>query len=200
MEEKLDLMPFDEWIKTLHADTEEEEYYFSYDDGGMVTGLHPKLGAIHFDKKIKVDLDIAHDIFEGKEHLKTFRVNTLTKELIKMSSFLTSSLTKIDDILHRIVDRKWALDKEPDVIVRYVIDDAKLIFSLSPKHKGVIWDGDVEMNFLVTGYNDPNDLKSMIRFNVGDLVDSDKEIPMELYGRFSVYTRRMFENYVFEAV
>ena len=199
MEEKLDLMPFDEWIKTIHPD-EEESFYFSYDDTGMVTGLHPEMGAIHFDKKIKIDNDIAHSVFEGKEHLKTFRVNTVTKELIKMSSFLTSSLTKIDDVLHRIIDKKWAANKEPDVMVSYIIDDARLVFSLSPKHKGVIWDGDVEMLFLVTGYNDPNDLKHMLRFNVGDLVDSDKVFDIEMYGKFSVYTRRMFENYIFEAV
>ena len=198
--EEINSSGFDEWIKTVKIEEEEEEFFFSYDADGLVTGLHPKLGAIHFDKKIKVDIDTAHNIIEGKEHLRTFRVNTVTKELVKMSSFLTSSLTRIDDILHRIIDKKWATFDEPDVTVRYIIDEAKLVFSLSPKHKGVIWDGDVEMHFLITGYNDPNDLKGMLMFHVGDLVDHDKEFNLEIYGKFSVYTRRMFEKYIFEVV
>jgi hypothetical protein len=64
--------------------------------------------------------------------------------------------------------------------------------------KNIIWDGDTEMIFLVTDYNDPNVLMQMISIRVGDITENTKSFNIELPNKFSVYTRRIFDKYIFE--
>ena len=53
------------------------------------------------------------------------------------------------------------------------------------------------MSFLITDYNDPNILYKMVSLTVSDLVEKKKIFKdIELPDRFSVYTRRIFKNYV----
>ena len=53
------------------------------------------------------------------------------------------------------------------------------------------------MKLLITDYNDPNVLYTMITLTVADLVEQKKIFEnIELPERFSIYTRRIFKNYV----
>ena len=71
---------------------------------------------------------------------------------------------------------------------------------MNSKYNGINWEGDTEMIFLVTEYNDPNLLKSMISLRVGD-ISGDKVVrKIKLPKRFSVYTRRMFQSYIFQEI
>jgi hypothetical protein len=55
------------------------------------------------------------------------------------------------------------------------------------------------MNFLITEYNDPNILYEMISLTVSDLVGKTKIIKnLTLPDRYSIYSRRVFKNYVVE--
>ena len=65
--------------------------------------------------------------------------------------------------------------------------------------RAVKWDGDTEIHFLMTDYNDPNVLYKMLSFKISDLIGNSKiyknfELPLN----FSIYTRRVFKNYVLE--
>jgi hypothetical protein len=68
------------------------------------------------------------------------------------------------------------------------------------KYKKNIWEGDTEMNFLITDYNDPNILLQLITFKVGDIASGDKVFSVDSSIQFSVYTRRLFDQYVIDTI
>jgi hypothetical protein len=192
------VIPFDEWIKTAVAPNE-DEYCFVFDSEGVVTGLHPAYSVVNEPNKIQIDTELALSIYDGVESFRKYRVNPVTKELVKISSFSeTQGLTKMDDVLHRIVDKQWSSITDPDITVSY--NSKILSFSLNEKYKNTIWDGETEMIFLVTDYNDPNVLRHMLSFRIGDIVESTKSFELLLPKKFSVYTRRVFDKYIFETI
>ena len=75
-----------------------------------------------------------------------------------------------------------------------------LIFKINPLLKTVEWQGDQDMVFLVTAYNDPNVLQEMISFNVNELVKYPHRFKLELPKKFSIYTRRIFDKYTYEDI
>ena len=54
------------------------------------------------------------------------------------------------------------------------------------------------MDFLITDYNDPNLIFQMFSVKLNELVDHNVTIKNIEYDRFSVYTRRLFKNYLIE--
>ena len=56
------------------------------------------------------------------------------------------------------------------------------------------------MSFLITDYNDPNVIFEMFDVKINELVGNYKLIGNIDYDKFSVYTRRLFKNYVIETV
>jgi len=196
MEEKLDLAPFDEWIKTLEVP--EETYFFEFDLDGNVIALHPGPEVDHIKNKIQVDLDIALAIYEQGETLRHYKVDVTSSRVIKVNLASITGLTKIDDVLHRVVDKKWSKISKPDVSIEYNKADALLTFKINPLLKTIEWQGDQDMVFLITEYNDPNVLQEMISFNVNELVKYPQRINIDLPNKFSIYTRRLFDNYTFE--
>jgi hypothetical protein len=196
MEEKLDLAPFDEWIKTLEVP--EETYFFEFDADGNVIALHPGPAVDHIKNKIQVNLDIALAIYEQGETLRHYKVDVTSGRVIKVNLANITGLTKIDNVLHRVVDKKWSKISKPDVSIEYDRTDAVLTFKINPLLKTIEWQGDQDMVFLVTEYNDPNVLQEMISFNVNELVKYPQRININLPNKFSIYTRRLFDNYTFE--
>jgi hypothetical protein len=196
MEEKLDLAPFDEWIKTLEVP--EETYFFEFDLDGNVLALHPGPGVDHIKNKIQVDLDVALGIYEKGETLRHYKVDVVSGRVIKVNLASITGLTKIDDVLHRVIDKKWSKVSKPDVSVEYDRAEALLTFKINPLLKTIEWQGEQDMVFLITEYNDPNVLKEMISFNVNELVKYPQRFTLELPEKFSIYTRRIFDKYTYE--
>jgi hypothetical protein len=196
MEEKLDLAPFDEWIKTLEVP--EETYFFEFDTEGNVVALHPGTAVDHIKNKIQVDLDIALGIYDRGETLRHYKVDVISGRVIKVNLASITGLTKIDDVLHRVIDKKWSKVSKPDVGIEYNRSDALLTFKINPLLKTIEWQGDQDMIFLITEYNDPNVLQEMISFNVNELVKYPQRFTLTLPEKFSIYTRRLFDNYTFE--
>lgn len=196
MEEKLDLAPFDEWIKTLEVP--EETYFFEFDLDGNVIALHPGSAVDHIKNKIQVDLDVALGIYDRGETLRHYKVDVISGRVIKVNLANITGLTKIDNVLHRVVDKKWSKISKPDVSIEYNKADALLTFKINPLLKTIEWQGDQDMVFLITEYNDPNVLQEMISFNVNELVKYPQRINIDLPNKFSIYTRRLFDNYTFE--
>jgi hypothetical protein len=196
MEEKLDLAPFDEWIKTLEVP--EDTYFFEFDADGNVIALHPGPAVDHIKNKIQVNLDIALAIYEQGETLRHYKVDVTSGRVIKVNLANITGLTKIDNVLHRVVDKKWSKISKPDVSIEYNKVDALLTFKINPLLKTIEWQGDRDMVFLITEYNDPNVLQEMISFNVNELVKYPQRINIDLPNKFSIYTRRLFDNYTLE--
>jgi hypothetical protein len=137
----------------------------------------------------------------------------------KVANFISQTspyktVSKIDDVLHRIVDSQWSEIDKPDVFITY--KDNTLTFQLTEelhgtyildeqfqpvKKRKVRWDGDTELNFFVTEYNDPNILHKSIVMTLSDIVEKDYVVELsDLPEKFSVYTRRIFKNYVINKI
>ena len=55
------------------------------------------------------------------------------------------------------------------------------------------------MTFLITDYNDPNYVYQTIKIKIDDLINNFKEFTIvDVPNRFSVYTKRLFPNYVMD--
>ena len=192
-----ELMDFDEWINLSANQT--IEYYATFKEDGSLLGVYPSHAIGDVQNKIKIDEDIAIAISNGVENLFSYKVDIPTQKLLKINRFAMHNLIKIDDVLHRIIDKKWSNINDPDIIVNYSRDDNLLNFSMSSQYsKNIIWDGDTAMIFLITEYNDPNALIEMISIRVGDITENTKSFQLTLPNKFSVYTRRIFDKYVFE--
>jgi len=192
-----ELMDFDEWIKLPVNQT--IEYYATFKDDGALIGVYPSHAVADISNKIKIDDEVATLITTGAENLFSYKVDIPTKKLVKLNKFSTHSLIKIDDILHRVIDKKWSNVQDPDIIILHNAKNNTLTFSMSDKYSNnIIWDGATEMIFLVTDYNDPNVLIHMLSIRAGDITENTKSFALDLPTRFSVYTRRIFDKYLFE--
>jgi len=192
-----ELMDFDEWISLPANQT--IEYYVTFKEDGSLLGVYPSHAIGDVQNKIKIDEDIAIAISTGVENLFSYKVDIPTRTLLKINRFSMHNLIKIDDVLHRIIDKKWSNINDPDIIVNYTSDNNLLDFSMSSRYsKNIVWDGDTAMIFLITEYNDPNALIEMISIRVGDITENTKSFQLTLPNKFSVYTRRIFDKYVFE--
>lgn len=185
---------FQEYLKTISVT--EEKYYFKFDDQGRVF----ELTSIFADdsKMIEIDKDIALEIFDGKQNLSSFVVDIETLTVSENKELKFASVTKIDDILHRIVEKKWSNIKNPDIEIRFDQKKSLLVFSSNKKYKDKVWAGETNLLFLITEYNDPNILKKLIHVNLGDILENSKTFEIDLDNRFSIYTKRIFKNYTFE--
>lgn len=184
---------FQNWIKTLQV--AEDRYYISFDNQGNLLDISSVPGP----GKIEIDKESAESIYQGKKNLNSFKVDTSSMKLID-NEILAASLIRLDDVLHRVVEKQWSNIENPDVTIQYKSSDNSLIFLSDKKLKNHIWSGDTVLTFLITGYNDPNVLKEMVYVTIGDIVENQKTVKIETSGKFSIYTRRVFKNYVFEVL
>jgi len=100
--------------------------------------------------------------------------------------------------------------KKPDIYIKYDSKLAVLKIEMSTefggtrktragiKKRNFVWAGDTEMQFFITEYNDPNLLFEVVTVTINDLIGKYKLITDFNYPKFSVYTRRLFKNYVIE--
>ena len=101
-------------------------------------------------------------------------------------------------MLHRIVDNKWANISDPDLIIKHKNNSISVLLNDKyRKGKKIYWDGETEMNFFVTNYNDPNVLYNMFTVKLSKLIEEDFLLEINCPENFSVYTRRLFKKYIF---
>jgi hypothetical protein len=203
MEEVID---FDKWASeyTLPAIT----YVATYDPAtGAVKSVGPSHAFENEKYKIDIDNETAESIIntEIKIHHCFVNVESNTMEIAEIKNVF-----KIDDVLHRIISKDFFTEKNIDVYLLYNSKNKTLKIQLSAelggtkksklsiKKRGIVWDGETEMKFLVTDYNDPNLIFEMFSVKISDLIGKTKIINNVNYDKFSVYTRRLFKNYVIE--
>jgi hypothetical protein len=190
----------------------ETAYVAIYDpDTGAVLSVGPSFAFVDKKNKIDIDTETAELIIEGKIKISSCMIDLIEN---KLEITEIKSLYKIDDVLHRIVEKQWTEIKKPDIFVTYNQKKNLLTFQLTEEYYGtkkipkefhpiskhnVKWSGDTVVNFLITDYNDPNMLYKMISFKVSDLVGKTKTYKdIVLPKQFSIFTRRIFKNYILE--
>ena len=193
------IIDFDSWLQQYIAP--QVEYWAIFEPTtGEVTGIYPDLAAHDKQYKIKIDIDLAEDIHNGIIQMSSCFVD-MDDETVEIIT--KHSLIKIDDVLHRVIDRKYVPIQKNDIIIQYNELENKIIFVLhsSSKTRKIQWDGTTEMQFFITAYNDPHNLYQTITFQLKDLEKHPKEfIYTGTNQRFSIFTRRILKNYVFEKI
>ena len=204
------LMDFDEWLANYKPP--EVKFFAVFDsDTGVVNSVGPEHAFVNEKYKLEIDQEIAEQILEGKIPLhKCFvDINAQTLEISEVRQVF-----KIDDVLHRIISKEYTEIEKPDLFITYNKLENSIKFQMTEEFNGtylqdekfqpikkrkILWDGDTDLNFLITDYNDPNVLYKMITIKLNDLIGKEKVIKdINLPGKFSVYTRRVFKNYVIE--
>lgn len=195
---QVELMDFYEWIRTVEII--EDEYCAEYDESFNVVSVHP-YRVTPPPNSVKIEEELALAIFEGKDTTRNYKVDRDTLELVKIDPHGNAkTVIKMDDVLHRVIDKKWSNIDEPHVSIVYHKDKEELHFSLNSILNAAVWNGDTEMIFLITEYNDPNILRHMISLRIGDITSATKIVNLKMPEQFSIYTRRLFDKYVFEEV
>jgi hypothetical protein len=188
---------FDEWLKNLIIP--EIEYYAIFDiHTGAVTGIYPSHSAQSIENKILIDRDLAESVFNGTIPLNVCFVEETNGNLELIQ---TQVIKKIDDILHRVIDKEYAKFKDPDLIIQYDILNKKIIFLLDNKIKSkkIKWDGNTEVKFILSEYNDPYKFFQVISFKLEDLYDNNLEFMYTgTCNNFSIFTSRIFKKNVIE--
>ena len=176
-------------------------------DNGTVISVGPSHAFKDQKHKISVDKELAESIINAEIRIDNCVVdmNSNTLEVAEIKS-----VYKIDDVLHRVISKKDSEIKKPDIYIKYDSKLAILKIEMSTefggtrkaragiKRRSIVWDGDTEMQFFVTEYNDPNLLFEVVTVTINDLIGNYKLITDFNYPKFSVYTRRLFKNYVIE--
>ena len=189
---------FDVWFEQFQLP--DTEYMALYDPTtGQIISIGPSHAFVNDTNKIVVDKETAELVIEGKISLTSCFVD-MQNETIEIAEI--KSVFKIDDVLHRIVGAEYAEFEKPDLVLTFDKAAQSLTFNLSEDFGGkrkVLWDGETVMNFLITDYNDPNILYNMLSLKVSDLVGKTVTVDnLEVPNKFSIYTRRLFKNYVIE--
>lgn len=204
------LMDFDEWLANYKPP--EVKFFAVFDsETGAVISVGPEHAFVDEKYKIEIDQEIAEQILEGKIPLhKCFvDINAQTLEISEVRQVF-----KIDDVLHRIISKEYTEIEKPDLFITHDKLENSIKFQMTEEFNGtylqdekfqpikkrkILWDGDTDLNFLITDYNDPNVLYKMITIKLNELVGKEKIITdVNLPVKFSVYTRRVFKNYVIE--
>ncbi len=197
-----------------------EELILNYPPLQYCAEFDPQTGSLvavgpdhYFEGKsniLDIDQETAEMIMEGKIKIHSCFVDPVNNELEITE---TKNIFKIDNVLHRITEKKWSKVEKPEVYITYNSKKKQIKFELTEEFKGtkklpkkfhpvkqrkINWDGDTEMSFMITDYNDPNLFFELISFKINDIVEKSKTVDIEVPETFSVYTRRIFKNYVFE--
>lgn len=188
---------FFEWVNTISVP--EVKYFAVFNENGAILGIYPDYDCRDISNKIEIDTEIALSIFEGKTNLNSYIVDT-DSETIEFVEI--KSLQKIDDVIHRIIDKQWSNIDNPDVNLTYHRKKSRLTVKLNEKFKTkkILWDGSTDMQFIVTDYNDPNIFYNTFSFTINDIIKKELEFDIILPKNYSIYTRRLFKNYVIEEI
>lgn len=191
------LKDFQEWANSIEID--EVKYFAVFNEHGEITGIYPGYECESISNKIEIDNSIALSVFEGTTNLNSYVVD-LDNETVEFVEI--KSLNKIDDVIHRIINKRWAKIDSPEVELIYYRKESTLKIKLNEKFKTkkIFWNGSTDMKFIVSDYNDPNIFYDTISFTINDLISDNATIKIVLPEIYSIYTRRLFKNYVIEEI
>lgn len=200
-----ELIDFDEWMANYKPVP--LEYVATFDPKtGKVISVGPSNAFVNENYKIPLDIETAESILNGEILIHNCLIN-MDSNLLEISEI--KNLRKLDDVLHRIISKDYFVGDKIDFYITYDSKKQELKFQLSNEYGGtkknkstikreIIWHGDTEMKFYITDYNDPNLIFEIISVKINELKGKTKVIKDISYSNFSVYTRRLFKNYIIE--
>jgi hypothetical protein len=184
------------------------KYIAVYDQlTGAVTSVGPDYAFPDEEHVVDIDSETALSIITAEIQIHHCQIDIHSGELEIAE---TRTLNKLDDVLHRIPLIQYTDIIKPDVYLTYTAKSKTLKIQLSTefggnkkykdanKQRKFVWDGSTVMDFLITEYNDPNLIYKMFSVKINDLVGNTVTVKNISYDNFSVYTRRLFKNYVIE--
>ena len=198
------ILDFDQWY--LDWKPPAVEYVAVFDpQTGAVLSVGPSHAFIDEKYKVPIDKETAESIISAEIKIDSciIDINSNTLEVAEIRSVF-----KIDNVLHRIISIEYAGDTNPDIYITYNSKNKSLKVEMSTefggtkvpvvpvKERRIVWDGDTEMNFFITDYNDPNVLYQIISVKIKDLIGKSKTFKNIDSDQFSIYTRRLFKNYI----
>lgn len=163
------------------------------------------------DDIVDIEEDIAVRILEGE-----VRINNCFLDIDsgKLEIAENHSLNKIDDVLHRIPETFWSDYENADVYATINIEKGSVEVMLGhqwggnyvdekatsiAKPRKIFWQGETEMEFLVTELNDPNIIYDKFSFSVKELSEGNIKQKINVpHKDISLYTRRLFKKYVMD--
>jgi hypothetical protein len=197
---------FDKWLAEYKPAP--VRYVAVYDQlTGTVQSVGPDYAFQDEKNIVDIDSETALSIIAAEIQIHHCQVDIHSGELEIAE---TKTLNKLDDVLHRIPLIQYTDIIKPDVYLTYTAKNETLKIQLSTefggnkkykdanKQRKVVWDGSTVMDFLITQYNDPNLIYKMFSVKINDLVGKTVTVKNVSYDNFSVYTRRLFKNYVIE--
>lgn len=201
-----------EELKNLFIDIESKPvvYCACFDPiSGQVLAVGPNTAFEGKNNTIELDKETAEMIIEGHINIINCAVDTrnMTFELLE-----TKTVSKIDDVLHKIIEKRWSDVDNPDIYITYSKSKNTFTVEMTEEFHGtkklpkryqpvtkrkIIWDGDTVLNFYITEYNDPHVLHSQFEVLLKDLIDSKIVIKdLKVPENFTVYTRRILKKYI----
>ena len=216
MEEIEEFMPdFDEWLKNYKEPERRFGAAFDADTGQLISvGPYASIEMEYSKNIAEVEEDLAIKIINGEIHINNCFFDTSEG---KFEITEEKTLTKIDDVLHRVIDKRY-LDEEvkPDIYLTYNKGGSKLTVELSEEYGGtkvlddqwqpatprnVFWQGDTTLSFTIADYNDPHFPQKTFDVTLDELTGNSVTVDdVDITGKFSVFTRRLFKNYVLEEI
>jgi hypothetical protein len=198
------MIDFDQWY--LNWTPPVIEYVAVFDpQTGAVLSVGPSHAFVDEKYKVPIDKETAESIISAEIKIDSCVIDINSN---KLEVAEIRSVFKLDNVLHRIISMEYTDQKNLDVYLTYNLKNKSLKIELSTefggtkvpvvpvKERRIVWDGDTEMNFFITDYNDPNVLYEIVSVRIKDLVGKSKIFKNIDYKKFSVYTRRLFKNYV----
>jgi hypothetical protein len=198
------ILDFDQWY--LNWKPPVIEYVAVFDSQtGAVLSVGPSHAFIDEKYKVPIDKETAESIISAEIKIDSCVIDINSN---KLEVAEIRSVFKLDNVLHRIISMEYTDQENSDVYLTYNSKNKSLKIELSTefggtkvpvvpvKERRIVWDGDTEMNFFITDYNDPNVLFEIVSVRIKDLVGKSKIFKNIEYKKFSVYTRRLFKNYV----
>lgn len=203
----------EEIVKISNKDQSQESVFCAVFDPltGEVTCVGPTIALKNVEHKIPLEDEIGEMIIDGKINIFNCAVDirNMSFQLLEKKA-----VVKIDDVLHRIVNKKWTDIDNPDIFLSLSYSKKTLTIQLTEEFGGtfklpkkyqpvikrkILWHGDTILDFYVTAYNDPHILYSKHSIYLKDLVGKKivlKDITAS--ENCSVYTRRVLQNYLIE--
>jgi hypothetical protein len=197
---------FDKWLREYKPPI--THYVAVFDPNtGHVISVGPDHAFADQKHVVQISQEMAELIITAEIQIHNCYINVESGQLEIAEK---KTLIKLDDVLHRISDIKYSEEVKSDIHLTYNSKSKYLKIQLCAKYGGTkkhknstgtrkfIWDGSTDMDFLITDYNDPNLIFEMFSVKINELVGHNVTIKNIEYDKFSVYTRRLFKNYVIE--
>jgi hypothetical protein len=175
---------------------------------GAVISIGPEESFLEIENKISVDKEFFLDVVECRVNIHNCFIDFYD---LKLEVKEIKNLFKIDDVLHRIPESKFVDFVDSDIYATYNTEYNKLIIELTERFHGTrplietavkkqktIWNGDTQLNFFITEYNDPHKLIKAVSINLDDLLERPFNLDLHLPEKFSIFTRRLFKKYIME--